>query len=319
MEHKKLIAESWKLTLENKKLILWYAFFPAILTTLIGIIYLTYQIIATWKSQLFSEQHNESILYKIFKTIFDLFQDNPGTGFVLIIISIVIILLYLFVPTLTQGALISLTARISNNQKVRLIDGVSYGFLSFLRLFEYHLLIKSFGILTVFTELAFIGRNFGWLWVKLLSIPMILFGIFSFVILLMFTYAEYFIVIDEEGVFPAIGKSTKLVIKHWPETFLIGILMIIITIRVLVNALLVLLIPTLIILPTGYFASIALGKLGLIIGITLGVIGLLLASYFAAIVEVFSKFVWVKTFLHLTTKPELTARDEGGVDLEIKK
>ncbi len=308
IDFKALIGESWGLTRKNKKLIIWYAFFPAILTTLVGILYFTYQILSTYRSKLFNYP-GKSILAKIFSSIVDLIENDPEFSTILIVSGVIIFLMYLILPTIFDGGLISLTARISNHQPVRLLDGISYGMLVFLPLFKYHLLIKSFGVITILTEAAFIGRNLGWLWLKILFLPLIVFAMIGFVLLLLFTYSEYYIVIDEEELFPSIKKSTHLVIRHWPETIIIAILMVIITIRILINTVLVILVPTLIILPIGYITTQSLGSIGIAISILIAITALLLASYFAAIIEVFAKFVWVKLFLYLTTKKELHARD----------
>lgn len=310
MNYRQLISESWILTQKNRRLIIWYAFVPAILTTLVGILYLTYQIISTWRSKLFNYQ-GQSLLAKIFSSIIDLVEKDTQIAFSVAVVAVIIGLLYLTIPTICQAALISLSARINNRQEVRLIDGISYGLLAFLPLFKYDLLIKSFGLLGVITEAAFIGRNLGWLWLKILFIPLVIFSIFAFLMLLLFTYTEYYIVIDDEGMFAAMGKSSRLVVKHWPETIIIALLMVIIIIRVLLNAILVILVPTLIIIPAGYLTSVVLGKIGIILAAILGITALLITSYFAAIIEVFAKFVWVKTFLYLTSKEDLSPRAAG--------
>lgn len=308
MDYRLLIKNSWILTRKHKSLIRLYAFAPAILTTLVGIVYMSYQIIATWQSRLFSYQGN-SILFKIVENIGRAIQEEAKISIILIIIALFILLLYLVIPTISQGALIALCARINNGQDVKLINGISYGLLPFLPMFKYHLIIKSFGLLAILTELSFIGRNLGWLWLKILLIPIFVFMIFAFFLLILFTYTDYFIVIDDDDIFPAIKRSSSLVVKHWPETFIIGILMMIITARIIVNLILVILIPALIILPAGYFATIILGKIGIIIAIAIITATILFASYFAAILEVFATFVWVKTFLYLTTKADISPRE----------
>jgi hypothetical protein len=85
--------------------------------------------------------------------------------------------------------------------------------------------------------------------------------------------------------------------------------MIIIGVRIVIQALIVFLIPGIVILVSGYIASIALQVTGVIIGLVIGGIALIVASYLNGIVDVFSYSVWTFTFLELTSEKEVSARE----------
>lgn len=270
-----------------------------------------YQYFAFKKSHLFSDAE-ESFLYEIAETCINFLKEDPKLALISGGIAAIIGLLWLFLPTICQGALIQLIARMQNKQDVKLIDGIYYGLKSFLPLFEYHLLIKSFGFISILTEGGFVARNLGLDWLKMLTVFFALFLIIGLIIGLLFTYTEYFIVIDRHRVFRSISASCNLVLKHWRETFLIIILMAIITIQIIIRLAMVILLPALIVFSTAYLASVMLAKIGLIIGITVGFVAMIFAAYFTGIIHVFATTVWVKTFLSLTSQKEASAREKGN-------
>ena len=130
-------------------------------------------------------------------------------------------------------------------------------------------------------------------------------------------FNRFFIVIDKTPAFRSIIASSRLVLYHWQETFLILLLMFLITLRIIFNILLVFIIPALVIIPAGYIATKTLATIGIIFGIILGLIALFFAAYFSGILEVFTSTVWVKTFLSLTTKEEVSARDAAENPLSL--
>ncbi|MBI2463369.1 hypothetical protein HYV57_00230 [Candidatus Peregrinibacteria bacterium] len=311
MNYRIVIRNAWELTQTQKRLIMWYGFIPSLLTTLVGILYVSYQIVATYKTPYFSGKEQKSFLREVIEMIITFVKTHHDLGLFLIIVSAVILVLYLLLPTLCRGALIQLTTRIQNNQKIRIRDGLTYGLFSFLPLLEYHLLIKSFSVGAILVEAAFIFRNLGIGWFQTLFFPFLLFAFIGLILSLLFTYADYFIVIDKQPVFSSIIQSSKLVLLQWQATFLIVILMTLITIRIIFNILLVLVIPAIILIPAGYIATKTLAIIGFIFGLVIGVVALFFAAYFGAILEVFTTAVWVNTFLALTTKGEVSAREIG--------
>lgn len=314
MNYRHVIKEAWDFTQGNKRLIFWYGFVPSIFTTLVSVLFFTYQIVATYQSPYFSGEEHKSFLRQVLETLYNFIKSHPNQGLILLIAAFIILLLYLVIPTLCQGARIQLIARQLNGQKIRIRDGITYGMFSFLPLFEYHVAIKTFSIVAILTEAGFTFRNLGIGWFQALVIPFLLFTFVGLVLSLLFTYTEYFIVIDKKPVFNSILASCRLVLYHWQETFLILLLMFLITLRIIFNIVLVFVIPALVLIPAGYIATKTLATIGVIIGILLGLIALFVAAYFSGILEVFTSTVWVKTFLSLTAKEEVSAREAEKID-----
>jgi hypothetical protein len=310
VNYKKIIADAWHLTQERKELFWWFAFIPAVLSSLVSVVYLAYQFFSFAHSDLFKAKILGTDVYEtVFIVAKNLLSEQTGLAVFLIMIAAIVFLAYLMLPVFTQGALIQLLAKIRAGQKVSMLEGISFGFSRFLQLFEYHLAIKTFSVVSLLTEAALVLRMLGldafmfFIWILLL------FGAIGLVLSVLFTYSEFFIVIDNKGVFRSMLSSGALVIRHWHHTLFMFILMVIISVRIIINILIALLIPILVIAPVFLFASLTLVKMGVIVGAIIGLIALYFAAYFMGVFEVFATAVWTFTFLELTSKAD---EDDGA-------
>ncbi len=305
MNYRKIIADAWQLTQSRKELFWWFGFFPALLQSVVSIVYLSYQFVAFSSSPLFDE---DNFGHEIFSTILDvaktLISEQTGLAVLLVVLIALVGVAYLMLPVFTEGALIQLLARIRAGEQVSMIEGISFGFSRFLQLFEYHLAVKTFSIVSLLTYAALVLRILGveafllFIWIFLL------FAIVGLLLGLFFTYSEFFIVIDRKNVFSGMMASGSLVIRHWHHTLFMFILMLIISVRIIFNLLIALLIPLLVIAPIFIFATFTLAKIGVFIGVIIGLIGLYFSAYFLGIFEVFARAVWTFTFLELSSKKD---------------
>ncbi len=317
MDYRKVISDSWKYTQSNKKLILWFGFFPSLFTTTAGVGYIAYQFFAFKKSYLFNEQ-DESFFHDVVTFIWDFIGAHVSWTLPLVIFAIIFGLFYLLFPTLAKASAIQVIARNKNGQKAGVGTGMRNGMMSFLPLFEYHLLIKTFAFFAILIEMSFVIRNLGPVIFKFLLPIFIIFMIISFLLTLLFTYTDFYIVIDDKGVFRSMKESARLVIMNWTHTFLITILMLLIGIRIIIQVVMVFLIPTLVILITGYIATVTLPATSVIIGAVVGFVGLIVSAYLNGIIDIFSYTVWTHTFLEITSQKETTARELFVDDLGSK-
>lgn len=312
MNYRAIIREAWGLTQDNKNLIWWFAFAPALVTSLVSMGYLTYQALAFWNSPLIREGGNDHFLGDLVSMFFDFLKQSPSLGVLVVVIVAVIGLVYLFLPVFTQGALIQLVAKMRRGQNPSIAEGVSFGFNRFLQLFEYQLLIKTFSWISIFTEALFVLRNLGPESFKFFGWIFAFFLIIGFFLSILFTYSEYFIVLQRVPVFKSILKSSGLVVRQWHHTLFMLLLMVVISVRILFNILVALLVPALVIAPIMLFASFALTILGVIVGSIIGLVALYFASYFLGVFHVFSTAVWTFTFLELTHKEQQEEQVENG-------
>lgn len=309
MNSRHIIADAWHFTRENPRLMWWYSFFPALLTTLVGILYLLYQFFAFKRSPLFDDAE-KSFLTEIIGTTLGFLNKHSNLWIPAIITVVILLILYLLLPTLTQGALIQSIAKKRHGEPIGLARGISLGLLAFLPLLEYHLLIKSFSIISLFTEAAFVLRNLGPGALQTLLPVFIIATIVGLILTLLFTYSEFFIVLDKKPVLRSMGRSAKLVVLSWQHTLLIAILMLIIGLRIIVNILAVLLVPALLFFSAGLLATVTLTKIGIAIGVVVSLLGLFVATYFTGILNLFANTVWTFTFLELMN--EKNTRDAMG-------
>ncbi|MFA4890898.1 MAG: hypothetical protein WC604_00900 [Candidatus Gracilibacteria bacterium] len=309
MNYRQIIADSWRHTQNNKGLIYWFGFLPSILTTTVGIGYLAYQFFAFKRSYLFDDSET-SFLSDVSNFGWNFISSHASLSVPLVVVAIIVTILWFLVPTLTEASAIQAIARSKNNQKSGVGIGLKYGIMAFLPLFEFHLLVKTFTPMSLVTEMGFVLRNLGMGAFKIFLPVFIVILIIALILHLLFTYAGLYIVIDDEGVFASMKKSAKLVILNWQHTILITILMIIIGVRIIIQAILVFLIPAIVIFTAGFLATLALETTVLIVAGILGLAALLLAAYLGGVVDIFSYTVWTYTFLELTGQKEVSARDE---------
>jgi len=311
-----LIAESWVYTQNNKSLIRWFGFFPALFTSSVGVFYIFYQFFAFKKSWIFDNAQN-SFFHDVIELLWAFITSHVSWTLPLVIFGIFFALFYFLWPTLAKAGAIQMIARNRNGQKTSVGSGLRFGIMSFLQLFEYHLIITTFSFFSILIEMSFVIRNLGPVIFQLLLPVFIIVILLALFLTLLFTFTDFFIVIDGDGVFPSMKKSAKLVITHWKHTFLITILMIIIGVRIIIQAVLVFLIPALVVLLTGYLTTVAIAysSVPYIVGGIVGLIGLVLSAYLNGVVDVFAYTVWTFTFLDLTSQEEVSAR---GVVTEMK-
>lgn len=313
MKYRAIIGEAWDLTRKNKPLIWWFAFLPALINTVVFVGYVTYQGFALSTSPIFGGDggSSEELWRILLEHAVLFFQNHPGLSVMLIVIAAILGLIYLFIPVFTEGALIQLIAKMRvSGEKPSIMEGVGLGFRRFLQLFEYHLAIKTFSVVSIFTNAVFILRSFGPEAFALFSWIFLLMFVVGLVLTLLFTYSEYYIAIDDTGMVKGMISSIKLVMLNWHHTLFMLLLMAIISLRIIFNVLVALLVPLLVIGPALVFTSIALIKIGIVIGAILGLVSLYFASYFLGVFHVFSVAVWTNTYLELTSSKASNLREE---------
>jgi len=309
MNYKRVIAEAWEFTQDNKKMIIWYAFLPAVIETLVGIGYLGYQFFAFKSSPLF-ENWKQSFGYVLVTTVLNVLKENISSIVPLIVVAIIVTILYLVVPPVCEGAIVQLIARKKNGQDVRMRNGIKHGLWSFLPMFEYSWVAKGIGYTSVLGLMSTVARNLGMNVFYAFLFVFITYEIICIVLTLLFTFSEFFIIIDDRRVFDSIARSSQLVISHLEETIMLSIMMLIISVRILVQLLFVLLIPAIITASIYLFAATSIPVVGIIIGGVLGLILLYIAAYLSGTIHVFAATVWTFTFLEFTSEQAVSAREK---------
>lgn len=310
LDYRSIISQSWTYTQENKKLIFWFGFLVNIFTLTVGAGMIAYQFFAFKSSHLFGSE-DPGFFMNVGVLIWDFVKAHFSLTLSITIFGIIFGIIYFLYPTLAKAAAIQTISRNKSGQKNAGVGkGLRYGALSFLPLLEYHLLLKTFSFFTILTQMSSVIRNFGSSMFQAFLPFFIIAMIVGFILTLLFTYTEFFIVIDGKSVFESIKASSKMVVLHWQYTFLITILMLLIVIKIMIQVIIVFMIPFMIVLITGYIATVALPFTGVLIGSIFGFLALLLSAYLSGVVDIFSYTVWTFTFLEISGERDLSPRDK---------
>jgi hypothetical protein len=223
------------------------------------------------------------------------------------VILIALIPLELFVPTIATGSIIGLAAKAKRGEEVR--GGLVLGLYNFFSILEVHGLFVLSGAATLITGVSMMIRyTDGALRVSaivafaLLWIVGSLFHFFA-------SFSEEAVVIRKKGVFEAVGDSFKLIISHLSHIMFVLLLLFVITLRIIINAVMVLLIPAIAI---GLALLLALFLSPAVSYVIAGVVCILLilgASYFFAYLHVFKQTVWTLTYMELSSRKALDEID----------
>jgi hypothetical protein len=304
MQYRKIIGDAWAFTQSSKRLVMWFAFVPAVASTIYGLItFIYYYFILTSKGS------SIGLAIEVINKIRDIFASYefliPWAIGTLILFGI----FKLFYPTFSTGAIVQYAAHKRVGKDIGVAKSFSHGLKSFLPLFEYHLLMNTFSLTTYITTLFFFYRSLPG---SALAILLPIFAICGFIFLilgLLVTYSEMYIIIDKEKVFKAIKKSAGLVVDNWQYTFLVLILLLLISLRMIFNLVIVVILPALIITGVGFFASLQLHIAGYVLAGIVSLTGLYLAGIIGGNLNVFTNAVWTFTFLELTSQKEESLRD----------
>jgi hypothetical protein len=301
MSPRELIAEAWHITRNYRRILLPWGITDACVLLLAAIEFASYQ---------------GYVLYAYFRT-----GENPSFGSTLqlsmeflnrhpvwavsLLLTISIhFLLWLLIPRLATGALIGLAAKIRCRDEPR--GGLVLGLYNFLPLLELAAALGLIGGKTLFTLWSAIIRYMeGDAALFVTTALLLVFWALSFIFHFFFTFAEEAIVIRKAGVFSALAQSFKLVLSYLSKVVLILLLLTVIILRIILNALVILFIPSLV-LGLGLLLARFLPE-GVSFGISggLGLLSLLFASYFLGYITVFKHTVWTITYLELSKEPEL--------------
>jgi|GEM_PF-410929 hypothetical protein len=307
MTPREIIAKSWLITTKHKnKLLFWGALdaFILMISAMIFVMYQTYVLgsffrngeIASWKT--------------VVGIISTPLQGNTAVTILLIVLLVIYLILWAVIPRFATAALIGLSAKIHCGDEPK--GGIVLAFFNFFALLELAAALGLIGAKTLFSLWSLAvrymsaGDGSG---IFTLSAILIIFWCVSFIFHFLFTFAEEAIVIRKFGVFKALGQSFKLVLSYLTKVILIAVLLLIIILRIVVNAIIIFLIPSLV-MGLGFLFMKFMPEI-ISFGIS-GGIGLLIvvvASYFLGYVTVFKHTVWTITYLELSKEKELDVID----------
>jgi hypothetical protein len=297
MTPREIIAAAWAITTREPSLRRW-AFTSSLLETLLRVKLVGYQIYFAYEYFL----HGEGAGF--FDVEIWLYNSMPlGVFLTIIILFGLLVVVEFFFPHICMGSMIGLSAKAYRKEEVK--GGLVLGLYNFFPIFAIHEFLTLGSLSTIITACSLVLRYVdGPLGSFAITIILILFA-FSLLLKFFFSFAEEAVVIQKMGIFTAIGRSFKLIVSHLSHIVFLLILLFVISLRIIVNAVAVILIPGVIlglglllatILPTAISYTISgIVGLGLIVA----------ASYLFAYIQAFKVTVWTITYLELMKHKDL--------------
>jgi len=308
MNVRDIVRKAWQVTQVHLKKLIWYGSVPAFFSTVVSSVYLSYQYFAFKSSALFGGEAHSSLLKEI-NTVWQLVASHPKATIFVIVLAAIVFVGYTLTPPTFRGTLIYALMKIKNYEPIT--GSFEIGLRRFFPMFEFGVIVGSFSIITIFTESSFILRWWG-VNVFFIALPVLLFvAAVGLIANFLFTYSEYFIVLEDMKIIKALKESVILVISNLRKTFLIFLLMLLIGVRVILNVVLILFVPMGVVFLGAYFAAIFSHTIGLMIIGLIALSILLVASYLMGLFNVFSTAVWVFTYAELTRKGKPVVHHEG--------
>lgn len=245
--------------------------------------------------------------------------DDPMPWLIAFYSFVVIVYLASFIThILSEGGMVAAIAKIEKRGET-LTFGRTFalGMHFFLPLVEYGALTSLFDIsryIIVILLVRFYARVYGIYQDTILySFPwfFVFLGVFIAIISFLLTYAQYHLVIRKAGIIASIKKSITLVTFHFGETFFVALLVGLITVRALINLILVFLIPLLVYYFISFATALVSFNIALAIGSTLGLVLFWFAARISGVLMVFTTAVWTLMYLHLDElKADVVLEDE---------
>jgi len=291
-----IVAQAWEITRREPQLRRW-GFASAFFATLFNAKLLVYQV---WFVYSYFWENKPIGFFEDFEL---LYQVVPGWVFWTIVTALIILVIieWLF-PHFAKGAIIGLVAKSYNGEEIK--GGLVLAVYNFFPLLAVHELLVLSGLSTTITLIS-LALRYGGVAAPFAIAAIVLTWIATNVVEFFWVFSEEAIVINKMGLRAAISKSIKLVISYLSHIFFLLMLLIVIMLRIVANALMVILVPG-VVIGLGYLLTSFLSPL--LSYSIMGLVGIAIiyaASYLFAYLEVFREAVWTITYLELKKYKEL--------------
>ncbi len=292
---REIIAQAWAVTTTEPALKRW-GFFGAFFEILLDVKLLVYQIY---------------FIYSYFRGegggLFDieimLYNSIPFWLFITIVVTfIVLVIIELFVPSLADGAIIGLTAKAHNKEKVS--GGFVLALYNFFPILAVHE-VFIFSSLSIFVTAISIILRYGEGLRYLLVVVATLIWIISNIMKFFSSFTEPGVVIEKLSMFESGAKSVKLIMSYMPHVMFLAILLIVISIRIIINTLIIILVPLAMAGSSVLLAYVFQPLMSYAIAGFIGLILTMVSAYFFAYLHVFKQAVWTIMYMELIKEKEL--------------
>lgn len=305
MTPRDIIAQAWAITTTEKPLWRW-GFIVSLLQTLLNVKLIGYQIYFAWAAYKGHEVGIADDFIWLYNTV-------PFNWFLGIVIGFILLLITEFLlPHLCEGAIIGLAAKSYRREPLK--GGLVIGLHNYFSMFAIHELFVLSGWATLTSAISLTIRYVNGDIKYAAIVALIVIYCISNTLKLFAGFAEEAAVLRKKGIAGGIVQSYKLLISNLSHIMFILILLFVISLRVVVNAVIILVIPFVVVGLGLLLATFLSTTISYIIAAIAGVGLVITASYFFAYLHVFKQTVWTLTYIELSSKKDLDIiiDDEGG-------
>lgn len=281
-----ILTPSIEMIRSGKKIKLFY-FFPALCSTVFMSVLLVYQVIYTYVVLLEKKD-------KAFELILTFFHSNY---LIETVISVtVFVLLYMMIIPVFEWALIRYI-HLNHDGKASRSDSIWFGLFRFYPLFEFNNTFNMFKFISIINGFLFTLRFLGVEYLSWLTTFFFIAFIFSIIINILTAYARYEIVLENKGVFEAIGISSQIALLNIKTTIQLYIFMFFMNIKVVINFMVFLVFPVLWAFLAGFISSQIFTTIAFFVLGFLFIVFILILGYFTAVLDVFRTTIWYHAYI----------------------
>lgn len=303
MTPREIIAQAWAITKKEPSLRRW-AFTSSLLETLLSIKLIGYQVFFAYKYFLL---HETTGFFDVELMIIRTWP--PWISAIVIGLFILLVITEWFMPHLCLGAIIGLAAKSHRKEPVR--GGLVLGLYNFFSIFAIHEFLTLSSVSLLITAVSLSLRYIdGSMQRLIITMFLIFFGV-SLILKFFFSFAEEAVVTQKLDIFHAIGRSYKLIVSNLSHIVFLLLLLFVISLRIIVNAIMIVLIPAIIVGLGLLLATILPDALSYTIAGIVGVVLIVAASYMFAYILAFKSTVWTLTYLELIKHKDLDVIVDG--------
>lgn len=278
----KIILPWWNIVKDNTSLKKYYLF-PWILSIIFLTFLLVYQSIYTYVEVFEKKDEALVLILNFFHSQYILELAIAGAIFLII---------YFLTLPMFEWWLIHYIQHKDNQEEIRSSQAFWMWMYKFFPIFEYNNIFSQFKFISIVNAFLFVIR---FVWIKYVDILAVIFFILlilSIIVNVLFVYTKYFIVLENQKVFTAIGKSSKMAILNFSDTTKLYLLVFMLNIRVIFNFAIFLFFPILISAAIIFISSQIFLYIAVWIISILFIIAIYILWYLTAVLEVFKTSLW---------------------------
>ncbi|MDQ1343676.1 MAG: hypothetical protein QG650_396 [Patescibacteria group bacterium] len=167
---------------------------------------------------------------------------------------------------------------------------------NFLPIFEAHNLLSPFKLLSIITFYLFLLRIFGKDYALPISLLAVVYLGFSFLINILFAYTRFFIVLEHDKAFEAMGKSVRMALDNLEVTFRLYFTLLLVYVRTILTVVAFIIFPfaisaVLTYVSIAFVKTVAILSIGGMIVFFLGFV-----SHLNSVLEIFVEALWFKAW-----------------------